>query len=750
MLTARHHVNDAPGKQQMSKILFFVPFGMYLVHNQLDALLAVKLRAQGAEPLIARCDGLYEHCDILAWAGEERASVCRSCRETGDKFFEAFGLPSVQLRNYLNEPDHAEAQRWAESLDPGNYLHAAYDSLPIGHWVISSIFSYFRITDKGLALPEVRHVHKSFLKSGLLTYWAVERLITEYAPDSMVIFNGRFAPYRVAFEASQRLRIKEITHERGYYDDSFILFDNCNCLDSGPIFDIYELWKDHCLSTAQLSTTQRYLQNRECGVDLNYPSYYEFSNEFYTIRHLLHIPEDAKVLVVFTSGESEAAYSSAYSEVTTQFDRIDELIELYRHRQDYLIIRHHPHMAGNAQEPPENYYITRAYQQSFNAPANVRVIMPSELINSYALLRNVNGVISFFSSIGYEAAGRGVGTAALAQAPFNKAMRYNISHRSENLADLIAKLFEQTDMLDSDDFIRAFRFIYAYIYRLAVQFTSFGIKNSYEMDIRVQSADQLADGFDPELDRICGCVLNRTPIMKAPGNATPDASPREEEQFFDEYINSIRDQRQQIQRKSRLYSASRLEPAVAVIQINPRATDRKQPFPNWQNRSRYKNFVIYECAIPSGDQSKDFWAEISAVAASIKEEYVMIAHPVVYYDEAFVSSAVERLLNDVTVALKGVFSGAWVQSQNGYAETEIFTKRVPVPDLTSVATINPDCFSPLLLLSLTVFRKCGIIETIDTISTTAYENRTVAALDTLLRDPGIDRTFVPLALIAHA
>jgi len=194
----------------------------------------------------------------------------------------------------------------------------------------------------------------------------------------MVVFNGRFAPYRVAYELSQRLGIYEITHERGFRDSSFVLSDNSICTDTKPIIDISNSWKDVCLSFEQMRTTLIYLQNREKGVDMNWPAFCNFTNDYQTIRYALRIPEDASVLAIFTSSEFELAYSGACSSITTQLDRLDNIIELYRTRKDYLVIRHHPHIAGSTSASPEYDFLRRAYQQARNAPANVRIIMPSE------------------------------------------------------------------------------------------------------------------------------------------------------------------------------------------------------------------------------------------------------------------------------------------------------------------------------------------------------------------------------------
>lgn len=735
----------------MTRVLFFVPFGSYNVHNQLDAVLAVKLRMEGAEPLIVRCDGLYEHCDVLAWSGNNSKQECRNCAESGKQLFDSFQLSCVQLRDYLTNDDYDEAERWVNTLNPDKYLEASYETLPFGQWVISSIFSYFRITDSGLVTPGVRHVHKSFLKSGLLTYKAISRIVAGCLPQAMFIFNARFAPYRVAFEVSRLFGIRVITHERGFYDDSFMLLDDRMCTDTKPIFDISDAWKDICLSSEQLIKSQQYLQNRENGLDMNYPAFCNFANAHQTIRHALRIPIEAKVLVIFTSSEFELAYSGTFSLVTTQLDRLEQIIDLYRTREDYLVIRHHPHIAGSTHASPEYDLLRRAYQQAFNAPDNVRIIMPSETVNSYSLLWNVDAVISFFSSVGYEAAGRGIGVAALSQAFFNKGIRHVVPEKTDEINSLINLLLEQTIDLDREDLRKIFRFIYAFLYRLSVKFRSFGIKNNFEMDIRIHDTDQLVDGFDPELDRICSCVLNQTPIMKTPSIGDNDVPPQEEEVFFDDYIASIRRQRQIIRTKSILYSASRLEPDIAVVELDMPLAEGGQIFPAWIVRSRYKKLVRYSCNVPYGNTGYfSFLSELADVVSSIEEEYVMPTLPTVYYDESFVSSAIELLLNDENLGLKGVFSGAWLLSKDGIIENEVFTKKVPGPEFSNLVNLNPEFSDPLLICSLTLFRKNSLLELIDYLKGTPVSNNAEAALAQILNDPGFHKTLVPLVLIKNS
>ncbi|GFO68500.1 hypothetical protein GMLC_20790 [Geomonas limicola] len=731
----------------MDRILFFVPFGSYAVHNQLDAIFATRFRQAGLDPAVVRCDGLYRHCDILAWSGERSAEDCRGCQEAGERFFDAFGLPRLQMSGYLTPQDHQAAEAWAAGLDPADYLNARYGELPVGYWVISSIFSYFRITDKGLVLPQVREVHRSFLKSALLTYWALKRLMTEQQPRAVFIFNTRFTPYRVAYEVTRELRIEEITHERGCFDDSFVLYNNRTCLDTEPIFEIYDAWREVRLSREQLGAALGYLRNREQGRDLNYPAFSDVRNEFHTIRHTLRIPEGARVLAVFTSGESEGAYCGGYSEVTTQFDRIDTLIELYRKRSDYLVIRHHPHMAGNAQEPPENYYLTRAYQQAWKAPANVRVVMPHEALSSYALLRNVDGVISYFSSVGYEAAGRGVAAAALPQCPFSRAMRHEVPDRPEEVAALIDRLYEQTDALDAADLVRSFRFVYAYIYRLSLQFRSFGIKDNYQMDLRIQSLDELSRGVDPELDRVCRSVLENTPINRGPGPADPVYPAEEEQEFVAGYQAELARERQWVRARSRVWAASRLAPAVAVLEPERPGGAQRSPFPSWQERSRHTRLTRYPFA---GSAAPGRLPEaLAPLVAGLEEQYVLIAPPEVYHDEAFLSGALDQLLADPRLELDGVRSGIWTLTPEGVVDQEFWTKRTPTPDLDTLLAANAGFADPLALCATVLFRRDALARLLERIATLPPQSLSAGLLAHLDDERSFRQPLIPLALISH-
>ena len=383
------------------KILFFSPYSSWLPHIQVDAVVATALQLRGCEVLVIGCDGVYHDCYVTRDHSTRQAEVCQNCAQIGNNFFEKlFNLPYIQIRSFIEVDDYAIANQWVQTVRPEDYATTVYRDLPIGQWVTSSIYTYFRISARGLSRPEVRKIHRQYLTDGLVTYNAILRLLTTHKPTHFFLFNGRFAPYRIAFEVARQLKIDVITHERGWIDNSFIFFDNCITLDTKPPLDCVRAWEGVTLTNKELAQTKKYFTNREYGLDMNWPAFYNSQTNYADVRRHLRIPADAKILVVFTSSEDELAALEDRARVTEQFDIIEHIIEIFRNRKEYLVIRHHPFIGGTKDKPVETDSLSRAYNQVLCTPKNVRIIMPSEQLTSYALLWHTDAAIALLQYSG--------------------------------------------------------------------------------------------------------------------------------------------------------------------------------------------------------------------------------------------------------------------------------------------------------------------------------------------------------------
>ncbi|WP_392534984.1 FkbM family methyltransferase [Nostoc sp. C117] len=725
-----------------NKVIFFSPYGLWLIHNQLDAVVATALQLRDCEVLVVGCDGIYNDCAITRFNSSEE--LCKSCSQVGKNFFEdLFGLPCTQLRNFIENDDYTIANNWIKTVSPENYNNAVYNDLPIGKWVTSTIYTHFRISVTGLASNHIRRVHRKYLIDGLVTYNALIRLFNNYKPSNLFLFNGRFAPYRIAFEVAHQLKIDVITHERGWIDDSFIFFDNTTTLNTQPLLNCVKNWQNTTLTNEELAQTKNYFTNREYGLDMNWPSFYNFPTNHIDIRRQLRIPLEAKIFAVFTSSEDELAALDDRARITEQFNIIANLIELFKNRNEYLVIRHHPYIGGNKDTPIETDSLSKAYQQVFSLPENVRVVMPSEQLTSYALLWHTDAAIAFFSTVAIEAIARGVPTATLATSSYEKASRYTLQDTSiEHLNQLVDNLLTDSSKLTTEDLKRLYRFTNAYFFKFSHKFRSIGIKNFYSHDLRFKTLDDLQPGNDPTLDKVCNRIMLGSSLDNLPSNDLDNRLPEQEEAFYKQELQEIENHKNLVRNQSLNYHNNLVSDiyVVAIIYVKYKTFSpiESQILPDYFHKSRYKNIVIYEVNNCELSDYKTIIDSILSLIENIVADYILIANNYTQYDESFISSAIDILTSTDSQDINGVFTGGWLSTVENRIEDGVFISgvfnqqeklvfrqgNITYPQALEVL---PMLNIPLSVLSFGILRKSTLREILQEVGTIP-ENQTAQYL----------------------
>jgi len=724
----------------MKKILFFAPFGQWAVHHQLDAVLAAALRVRGCEVAVAGCDGVFKTCDLLAWVGAQAPHVCHGCAANSKSLFGRFGLPLLQLRSYLTPNDFEEATEWSTCLDVTSYATATHEGKPIGEWATSSVCSHFRITEASLHLPEVRKVHQGYLVTALLTWIALSRMLDRFEADAMAIFNGRMAPYRVAFEVARERGIRVLGHERGVTPGTFTLYENTSCREPRPIYDYIERWRHVPLNAGDCARCAA-ITNRQSGTNMNFPGFYDYRTEGAEVRRGLGIPRDARILGVFTSSEFELANNSFYQPEIGQLEFIDRLIEVFRGRTDYLVVRHHPNIAGDATLAADRDFLRRAWRQAQRAPGNVRIIMPSEKLSSYGLMPHLDGAIAFFSSTGIECIARGVAGAALPQSYCHPAATFLIQDISQQgLAHLVDLLFAKTRAFQPSDLRSVYRYVSASLSRHSSKFDTFQMKNFFEADIRVQDADDLAPGRDRLLDRVCEFLTIGAPLFDAPGAEERQRSTEEEDAFFEAQwgqISAVR--RQQIAERAAEPEFPVQEP-VAIINMGG-----AMELPAWCARSRHRALVPCASVATAGRPWTEVLASVKLSLAKVTENYVLLSGEGFEYDESFIGSAVSTL--EANAALAGVAIGGWVTQADGRIDAELFTQRRPCREFLDACCMLNAFHEPHVGLSFVLFRTRRLIELLEALPPGLTREETAGRLFDALREPAFEQRLLPMAMI---
>ena len=720
----------------MKRVLFFAPFGAYTVHHQLDAIVATALRMRACETLTVRCDRLFEVCDVLAWSGQNAERDCIQCQASGDQLFEAFQLPIAQLRAQLTPSDFGAAEKWIAAFDPQQYSDAAFEGVEIGKWVTSSTYSHFRITAEELSLPHVRQVHRAYLKQGLLTFWALERIVDQFKPSGMMVFNGRFAPYSVAFQVAMRRNIPVVVHERGMADETFVFTRDYTSVHAAPIIRCTTAWMDAPLNQAELERTKQYFVNREHGHDSNYKPFFEYRADYATVRQKLNIPADAKIFGVFTSSEFELAFSDDFRGVTQQLDVLEALIEIFRSRPEYLVIRHHPLISSDPETNPDWKFLSRALRQAQSAPPNVRIIMPAESFSTYELLPSVSAGIAFISTIGVEAAARGIAMACFRESLYRPALPFAVpsADRGE-LEQLVNGLFAHEKKFGSVDLQKLYRYTHGYVQHFSVGFKSFGMNNLYQPDIRLKSLDDLNAGVDPAMDRICDHFMLGSEVMDMP-SASDLARPQADEQkFFAAEILALKELRAGTLRESKALEFKRAAPqSVSVLsRLDGRSAQldsiRKQRFSYWDLHQ------IERISI----------ADILAGVSKQRREFVLVSGANVWYDQAALATAIEA----ISTSNKGIACfGAALMNREGELFAEDFTKRVVGTfRIFRDSSLRPERTLEYLL-SLMFWRRASLMEWLGQMQSVDKEELLSKSLLELRQSDQVVRVEKPLAYVS--
>lgn len=736
-------------KETPARVLFFVPFGSWTVHNQLDAVLATALRSRGAEVAVILCDGLFSNCYVTRNSPNPQAE-CAHCAASGKQFFSAFNLPQVQLRDYVTPEDFERASQIIKDIDTAELRSFCYKSAPLGELIGATVCSYYRVTWDKLHEPEVVALLRQYLAYAIVAFDGLGRLFDEYQPSHLTLMNGRGYLHSPAYALAETRGVKIVTHERGYFDGSFMLCNDDVAGGFSGYTRIAKAWESIPLTAEEATRVKEYFEGREFGKNLNFHSYYDFTTDPAHVRARLNIPSGAPILSVFTSSEYELLYSwKDYGGVARQMDVVSKLIDLFRSEPElqnsYLVIRHHPSMSfGPTNSPPQTRCLDQAYAQALDAPPNVRVIMPDEPLTSYALLWNSDAGIAFASTLRHEAVARGVPVACADNDFLYQGVPHVIFDESHSgLLELVRALFAHSERFDIDDLRSLYRTANTYFFRHSVQFKSFEIKNNFEPNIKISSLADLAPGKDATLDRICDHVLHNRSIFKLPTREEWSRSSNEEHEFLSAELQHLKETK----RKTALAAAEVIRNQrvvdVAVVRYLPQAK-KESYFSRWTARQRLRALTVSEVNAhsPSVVERAE---QLRKVLSSINEDYVLISCEQFFYEESVLREGVELLGTDHQY--DGISWGGWVLDRNGKVKDSIFTRKRPANDYAEAIRLVPNLSDPLHLLSFCLLGREALTQLLDDLCTPGANPAQL--IDSFVRSERIIKQLRPQIFVHH-
>lgn len=656
----------------MAKLaLVFAPYGSWEVHHQFDAVVGLALKVRGWEVGAILCDGVIANC-MNAGRPFNQAS-CINCGLRGVGLFNSLGIQGIQLRAAIGDADVQEVLQWVEKFPLENFADAQFDGLPIGEWVRIQVNAYFLTDEPDFQSEEVRNFQRGLLYSGAVLSRALNRIFDQTKPNHLICFNSSNAYYRVAYELALLKGIPVTVHERGTMDGNFTVLQGMNVNQFSRRLPLWNSWANVPLTREECEWTLDYFRKREKCTPAGVPLYYSQQSDPIQARRVLNLPNDARLVGLFTSSSWETSILTNYEPLIfdSQFAWIEAAAKECAKRGLYLIVRHHPSLYQK--DYGDNSFILRAFRQAQRMPENVRVLMPYEEFTSYALLWNLEAAIISYSTIGAEALLRGVGVASIANSLYEP-MGIESAKSADTFGAAIDRAIAKTNNFSKEDLRAAYRYAH-YFYRTANPAPRVvSIKNGGEVGIAVQRIEDVASGADPELDRICNSIMNGESLIP-PAPCGRDS--REEDEFIETQLASLREKRSLLKSAVDLQSEPKRsgEQATRIV-----LTD--EPLPKIEiskaidrNTSiRAPGMTILKASYTPDERGRGIVDVVRRAIEASPSDFLWIGPTGVEQDESVVPLSIDRMTDE---GVDCVVWGAWVVSKDGSITGEIHSKRNP-------------------------------------------------------------------------
>lgn len=522
----------------MSRLLIFSPYATRSHLTFYEGTIAKGCQVRGATVEYLLCDGLLPECDMhwdsMVMNIPRPLDICERCQAGSKVRIAEMGMPYRWLGEFLTKSEREHAFEWAQSLSPTEICKATYLEYPIGEWVQSSVFSYFRQYPADMTNWRVVNAYRGFLLSGALVALGLRRYLATHHVDSALLYNGRQSITRVAFELLQQNGIRILTHETPFFLPGHIMVKpNARCWSTQPFADFWRLWGNTPLSRPALERTMKWLIDRRYGRRLTWYAYNRSVSWDGTLKQQLNLTKGKKLFALFTSSTEETAgdleLQGAYESQSTW---VQDVVKWVKDRDDVeLVIRVHPHLAGKSGLARANDEVHFYEEMKASAPRNTRIVMPDEPLNSYALMDEADVGLTFGSGTGIEMAMLGKPIVLASRNFYEVGSQIIVVGSPESLSDDLERSLGAFSVRELRR--EAYRLAYRYVFEFELPFPLVSVFGVMDVRLNYQGTEALGRGKDKALDRICDYLLEDKPLFDPPTEAERSRPTTEEDDFFE-------------------------------------------------------------------------------------------------------------------------------------------------------------------------------------------------------------------------
>jgi hypothetical protein len=515
------------------RVLCYSPYNRWALHGRWEMTVLHALRVRGAHVDYVLCDGLFSDCDVFWAATDPRpANACQLCQAQVTNLALQLGMDYRWLGRHIRPSEQATAREWAAGLATAELPTARYGDWDVATWVTGSVHSHLRRSTLDPADPQVEAAFRSYLYSGLVACFALDRLLEESAPDVLFLFNGRQSSTRVALELAMRRGIRVVCHERGTRKETLSLTVDASCLTLEPLQRAGREWADVPLTGEELATIDEHFREREQGTGMSWSALTAAPQAPHAVRGALGLEPGRELWALFTSSDDEVTSEDEWAGgFADQMDWIERTIAHAARRDDLdLVIRVHPNTGSRRSTGANRAQLEQMQALAQRLPANVRMVMPEEELSSYTLMDLADVGLVYHSTVALEMAAKGkevvvAGGNLVAGTSFV---------RTATGADTYDALLDGLGDADPAAIRRAaHRFAHTYFFRAsAIPFPLVRMPTPLEGEVAWRSLDDLLPGRDIGVDHVARVVLEGEPVCPPPTAAERARTTHAEDAFL--------------------------------------------------------------------------------------------------------------------------------------------------------------------------------------------------------------------------
>lgn len=482
------------------RVLHYVGISsMYL--TPMEVLLYQLLRQRGFEVDYLVYDQTVPINEILTKAREETQGreqfFAKSC-SNGERMLKAAQVDY----QYIEISD--KAKQLSNALgDLNAVLNFQYDDIDFGNIVSGAMYRYYKSLTFG---ENALDIARRALTTALSNYFCVKKLCETHDYDFVTFSHGIYMTWQPVVEYCQRNDIPYVCYDRAKTRDH----GNFNVNQPSPDWSMEAAWQrftDRELNATETERVHEYLRDRETQTgDVYAYNSTERADSLTAERQRLGIPENRKVITIFTNLIWDAANVCRDLAFPSALECVFQTIEYYRNREDIqVVVRSHP--AEKVLGTSDRY--ADLVQEHFgeSLPGNVTLITPEDDVNSFTMIDLTDVGVVNTSTVGLEMAALGKPVVLIAQTHYRgKGFTHDVESTAEYF-NTVDRLLESPDLLNQQVPL-AEKYFYLMMFRYqqhlptryskAGQFTGYSAEKFSTLaadEPLVKICDQLADGI---------------------------------------------------------------------------------------------------------------------------------------------------------------------------------------------------------------------------------------------------------------